>query len=41
MKENDEIYIPTYLQKDVLPMFHINNIDCLEDTPDGKNTSHY
>ena len=41
MKENDGIYIPTNLQKDVLPMFHTDNIDWLKDTPDGKNTSHY
>ena len=41
MKENDGVYIPTNLQKDVLPMFSIDNIDWLEDTPDGKNTSHY
>ena len=40
MKENDGIYIPTNLQKDVLPMFHTDNIDWLKDTPDGKNTSH-
>ena len=33
--------IKTNLQKDALPMFHIDNIDWLEDTPDGKNTSHY
>ena len=41
MKENDGIYIPTNLQKDAPPMFHITNIDWLEDTPDGKSTSHY
>ena len=23
------------------PLFHLDNIDWLEDTPDGKNTSHY
>ena len=41
VKENDGIYIPTNLQKDVFPMFHIDNIDWLQNTPDGKNTSHY
>ena len=40
-EKNDGIYIPTNLQKDALPMFHINNIDWLEDTPDGKSTSYY
>ena len=41
IKENNGVYIPTNLQRDVLPLFHIDNIDWLEDTPDGKNTSHY
>ena len=36
MKEKDGIYIPTNIQKDVFSMFHIDNIDWLEDTPDGK-----
>ena len=40
-KENDGIYIPTNLEKDSLPMFHINNIDWLEDTPGENSTSHY
>ena len=35
-KESDGIYIPTNLQKDVLPMCDIDNIDGLDDTPDGK-----
>ena len=29
------------LQKDVLPMFYIDNIDWSEKVPDGKNTSNY
>ena len=41
MKENYGMYIATNLQKDVIPMFHIDNIDWLKDAPNGKNTSHY
>ena len=41
MKENDGIYIPINLQKDVLPIFYIDNTDWLEDGPDRKNTSNY
>ena len=40
MKENNNIYIPHNLQKDALPLFHIDNIDFIEDTPDGKGTTH-
>ena len=40
IKENNGICFPTNLQEDVLPMFHINNIDRLEDPPDRKSTSH-
>ena len=36
-KESGGIYIPTNLQNNVLPMCDIDNIDWLEDTPDGKN----
>ena len=32
--------IPHNFQKNTIPMFHLDNIDWLEDTPDGKNTSH-
>ena len=39
MKENNGIYIPPRFQKNVIPMFHLDNIDWLEDTPDGKKTS--
>ena len=28
------------MSKDILPLFHLDNIDFLEDTPDGKNTTH-
>ena len=31
---------PFNLKKNVIQMFHLDNIDWLEDTPDGKNTSH-
>ena len=37
---NNGIYIPPRFQKNVIPMFHLDNIDWLEDTPDGKKTSH-
>ena len=40
MKENNNIYIPQNLQKNTLPLFHIDNIDFIEDTPDGKGTTH-
>ena len=40
MLTNDNVYIPPNLVKDVLPMFHIDNIDWQEDTSDGKNTTH-
>ena len=39
MKENDGIYIPiylAYLQKDILPIFCIDDIDWLKDTCDKK-----
>ena len=38
---NNDVYIPPGMAKDVIPMFHLDNIDWLEDTPDGKNTTHY
>ena len=28
------------LKKNVIQMFHLDNMDWLEDTPDGKNKSH-
>ena len=34
------MYIPPNLVKYVLTLFHIDNIDWQEDTPDGKNTTH-
>ena len=40
MVSNDNVYIPPNLVKHVLTMFHIDNIDWQEDTPDGKNTTH-
>ena len=39
MKNHDDVYIPPNMVKCILPMFHIDNIDWHEDTPDGKNTS--
>ena len=39
MENNDNVYIPFNLSKGILPMFHVDNIDCIEDTPDGKNTT--
>ena len=38
---SSEVYIPPNMVKSILPMFYIDNIDWQEDTPDGKNTSHY
>ena len=38
---NNGVYIPPNMVKEVIPMFHLDNIDWLEDTPDGKNTTHY
>ena len=40
MENNDNVYIPFNLSKGTLPMFHVDNIDFIEDTPDGKNTTH-
>ena len=40
MKENNNTYIPQSLVKGVIPLFHIDNIDFIEDTPDGKGTTH-
>ena len=40
MIENGNVYIPPNLIKGILPMFHLDNIDWNEDTPDGKNTTH-
>ena len=37
--ENNDVYIPFNLSKGTLPMFHLDNIDFIEDTPDGKNTT--
>ena len=41
MTSNENVYVQPNLVKNILPMFHIDNIDWLEDTPDGKNTSHF
>ena len=35
------LYSTRYWPKNVIPMFHLDNIDWLEDKPDGKNTTHY
>ena len=40
MNKNQGIYIPINFQKNVIPMFHLDNIDWLEDSADGKKTSH-
>ena len=40
MENNDNVYIPFNLPKGTLPMFHLDNINFIEDTPDGKNTPH-
>ena len=40
MENNDNVYLPFNLSKGTLPMFHLDNIDFIEDTPDGKNTTH-
>ena len=41
MELNNGVYIPPAMVKEVVPMSHLDNIDWLEDTPDGKNTTHY
>ena len=41
MKENERIHNPNNLQKDAPLMFHIGNIDWLQDTPSEKNTLYY
>ena len=38
MLKNDNVYIPPNVVKYSVPMFHIDNIDWQEDTPDGKYT---
>ena len=37
---NNHIYIPPNMVKGLLPMFHLDNIDWDEDSPDGKNSTH-
>ena len=40
-KKNDfERFIPFNLEKNVMHMFHLDNINWLEDTLDGKSTFH-
>ena len=39
--EDNGTYIPCGLIKDTPVFYHIDNVDWQEDTPDGKNTSHY
>lgn len=39
MVSSEGIFIPFYLKKNFIPMFHPDNIDWLETTPDGENTS--
>ena len=34
------ILMPFNLKENVIPMFHLDSIDWINDTPDGKNTSH-
>ena len=41
MASNENVYVPPNFVKNVSPVFHIDSIDWLEDTPDGKNTSHF
>ena len=41
MLANGNAYMPPNLIRYVLPMFHLDNVDWDEDTPDGKNTTHY
>ena len=40
MNTNDNVYIPFNISKETLPMFHLDNIDFIEDNPDGRNTTH-
>ena len=40
MARNGNVYIPPNLVKDVIPFFHLDNVDWNEDRPDGKGTSH-
>ena len=40
MQKNNGLFIPPHFQKNVTPMFHLDNIDWLEDSADGKKTSH-
>ena len=37
---NSDIFIPFTLKKNVIPIFHLENIDWFEDTLYGKSTSH-
>ena len=39
--EDNGTYVPCGLVKDIPVFYHIDNVDWQEDTPDGKNTSHY
>ena len=34
------ILMPFKLKENVIPMFYLDSIDWIKDTPDGKNTSH-
>ena len=40
IEANDNAYIPPGLQKNYIPLFHLDSIDFNEDTADGKHTSH-
>ena len=40
MVSNGGIFIPFNLKKNIIPIFHLDNIYWLEDTPNDKNMSH-
>ena len=40
MENNDNDYTPFNLSKGTIPMFNLDDIDFIEDTPDRKNTTH-
>ena len=40
MNKNNGVFFPSNMKKDVLPCFHLDNIDFSEDTPNGKATTH-
>ena len=40
MNKNNGVFLSSNMKKDVLPCFHLDNIDFSEDTPEGKATTH-